>query len=785
MNLKKIITMLCVLLAGVLIGWIGQTRFGVLSSADSADSGHEGHGHGEGSAQVTVWNGRFEIFLEHPPIVVNEPTEFVTHVSDLVTLEPRRKGPVTFILQYGDETPIKHIEPKPARDGIYIPELTFPKPGQWRISLAIPYLGKDHVIDLPPFEAYASEAQAHNAPPAQQIEGISFLKERQWEISMKTELVESRSLLNRNGLVVPESAVIGEGSKSVAFVQLAGETFEERKVELGSRADGLVQVLSGLFSGERVVTKGADAVEEAAHANEGEQVVHLSEEDIARFAIEIGTAGPGEIRVSVRLPGQIKINTDRMAHIIPIAMGVVRQVTKSVGDTVAEGEVLAWLESTELGKAKVQYLSKLAEVGCCSIDLTRAEQVNENITRLLETLKTSPSLETLREKNGGAMDKNHSALVSAYAEFNFAKAVYLREKSLFEQKITSEQDYLTAESSFKKADALYAATRDSTSFEVQRSLLEAQRAQQIRKIELKGAERSLYVLGLTADDIKQITLAGQSQLSETEEELPCAAPCNDPNCESCAKAGADLKITDATEYDEHSEEEGPCNDPNCEECAKNKAEKKVAGPVDFTRSDDKLSWYPLRAPFAATVIEKHITLGEKLSGETSAFTVADLRTVWVDLNVHQKDLPLLKKGQLAVVSAGPGVPKVQGRISYVDPIVGESTRTALVRIVLDNTSGLLRPGTFVTAEVLVEQVAAKVAVERDVLQSVDNETTVFVRTGHGFEPRVVTLGRWDDTLVEITSGLNPGDQIATKNSFRLKAELKKDSGGHAGHGHAH
>jgi hypothetical protein len=103
----------------------------------------------EKTAQVTVWSERFEIFLEHRLIVVNTPTKFITHVTDLTTLEPRKEGPLTFILRRDSEEPITYVEPTPARDGIYIPELTFPKPGEWILSLRIPSAGQEHVVELP------------------------------------------------------------------------------------------------------------------------------------------------------------------------------------------------------------------------------------------------------------------------------------------------------------------------------------------------------------------------------------------------------------------------------------------------------------------------------------------------------------------------------------------------------------------------------------------------------------------------------------------------------------
>ncbi|MBT9140466.1 MAG: hypothetical protein DDT30_01043 [Dehalococcoidia bacterium] len=228
---------------------------------------HIGHG-AEKSSQVTVWTERFEIFLEHAFIVANTPTKFITHVSDLQTLKPRGKGPVTFILRRGSETPDKHIARAPVRDGIYIPELTFPLPGEWSLSLVIPLEGKDHLVELPPFEVYGSHEEVDRAPFPKEIAGISFLKEQQWKMLTRAEPVGRRKAIGQETLVVPESALIDENGKPVAFVQVAGETFEKRYLELGNRDNDFVEVLSGLSDGERVVTKGAYAIAEAERKKE-------------------------------------------------------------------------------------------------------------------------------------------------------------------------------------------------------------------------------------------------------------------------------------------------------------------------------------------------------------------------------------------------------------------------------------------------------------------------------------------------------------------------------------
>lgn len=846
-----------VIIIGIVLWHTGNLHIGSHDHSEVDSAVDDAHQHGDENSQITVWDERFEIFLEHPLIEVNESVPFVTHVSDLVTLEPRKNGPVTFILQLGSAAPIKHTESEPARDGIYIPELTFPKPGDWNVSLAIPLNGEDHNISLPPIKVYSSHHELHAVLPTGQVDGISFLKEQQWKIPTKTETVQLQQTGDTQSLAVPKSAIIDEGQEHVVFVQLTGETFEKRSVETGLSAGGFIQILSGLTAGERVVTKGADAVAEAQHATGNhdhahEQVVDLTPDEIERFEIECSTAGPGQIDVHVRVPGQIMINTDRMAHIMPNASGVVRQVFKNAGEKVKAGEILAWLESSELGKAKVDYLTKWAELGCCSMDLTRAQQISNSTNELLEILKSSPSLEAIRKADSEALDENHTLLVSAYAELALAKSAYEREKSLYEKKISSEKDYLAAENDYKKADAKYAATRDSIAFNVMRNLLEAQRAQQVRQIELKGAERNLYVLGLSTEDINNIQSYAQGQKPGGGNEEICTDPncpecaakraaqqaqsiivktsiddiqdigtvaqehdhekdeeqeCNDPNCPHCtaeraAKQEQSIVVKASTndmndiryvtqEHDHDEGEEQKCDDDpncNCPECAPERAEQAATQPlvVEACNQDERLAWYPLRAPFDATVIEKHITHGEKLSVESSAFTVADLSTVWVDLNIYLKDLPLIKPGQSVTVTTAPHPGKVEGIISYVGPIVGEKTRTALARVVLDNISGELRPGTFVTAEVLVDKATAKVVVPKNVIQDIDDEPTIFIKSDHGFEPRAVTLGRFNDVNVEILSGLKPGEQIVTKNSFRLKAELEKVAGGaHAGHGHVH
>ncbi len=199
-------------------------------------------------------------------------------------------------------------------------------------------------------------------------------------------------------------------------------------------------------------------------------------------------------------------------------------------------------------------------------------------------------------------------------------------------------------------------------------------------------------------------------------------------------------------------------------------------------SNETLAPYPLRTMIDGTVIAKHITLGESASPDRFTFEVADLSTVWADLGVYQRDLDRIRVGQPVRVETGVDGQVAEGVITYVTPVVEESTRTATARVVLDNADGGWRPGIFVVAHVKVSSRDVAVAVPRTALLELHGEQVVFVRDEHGFEARHVVIGSGNDSTVEILSGLLPGEQYAAAGSFTLKAELEKST---FGDGHAH
>lgn len=189
--------------------------------------------------------------------------------------------------------------------------------------------------------------------------------------------------------------------------------------------------------------------------------------------------------------------------------------------------------------------------------------------------------------------------------------------------------------------------------------------------------------------------------------------------------------------------------------------------------DDTLTRYEVVAPFTGTVLNKRITLGEMRKEDYEAFVISDLDSVWANIIVSQKDMPYVKKGQTVTISTGNGIPDAQGVIAYLEPVVGDKTRSATARVVLPNPEKQWSPGLFVTAKVTVKTVDVGILVPEAALQTIEGKSVVFVREGEGFEARTVKVGRQNGTHVEILSGVNHGDQFVSKQSFLLKADLGK------------
>jgi cobalt-zinc-cadmium efflux system membrane fusion protein len=186
---------------------------------------------------------------------------------------------------------------------------------------------------------------------------------------------------------------------------------------------------------------------------------------------------------------------------------------------------------------------------------------------------------------------------------------------------------------------------------------------------------------------------------------------------------------------------------------------------------------PIASPVGGIVIEKAVTQGEVVSPEKTLFLVADLSTLWVVIDVYEKDISRLKVGTGVKVSVTAFPDKVfQGKISYIADVVDEKTRTEKARVTIDNAGGLLKPGMFAYVLMEARNVVGErlIAVPEEAVQIDGRARFVFVRVSPDkFKRRDIETGRSLGQSLEVTAGLKDGEVVAVKGAFILKSELKK------------
>jgi membrane fusion protein, heavy metal efflux system len=186
---------------------------------------------------------------------------------------------------------------------------------------------------------------------------------------------------------------------------------------------------------------------------------------------------------------------------------------------------------------------------------------------------------------------------------------------------------------------------------------------------------------------------------------------------------------------------------------------------------------PVASQVGGIVIEKAVTQGEVVNPEKTLFMVADLSTLWVVIDIYEKDMSRFRVGTGVKVQVTAFPDKVfKGKISYIADVVDEKTRTEKARVTIDNASGLLKPGMFATVLIEARNVGAKriITVPGEAVQIESATHYVFVQVAPDkFKRRDIETGRSLGKSLEVTAGLKEGEMVAVKGGFTLKSELKK------------
>jgi len=179
----------------------------------------------------------------------------------------------------------------------------------------------------------------------------------------------------------------------------------------------------------------------------------------------------------------------------------------------------------------------------------------------------------------------------------------------------------------------------------------------------------------------------------------------------------------------------------------------------------------VNAPIAGQVVEQNVAVGQLLQpGATQCFVISDIGTVWVLVNVYQKDLPYIAVGDPVAIQTDSYPDLFHGRISYVAASLDPNTRTLQARIETANPAHKLKKDMYVVASVDAGTVHNAIAVpDAAVLRDSENQPFVYIDVGNNqFGRRSVTLGESSKGETEITAGLKPGDRIIGDGSLFLQ-----------------
>lgn len=186
----------------------------------------------------------------------------------------------------------------------------------------------------------------------------------------------------------------------------------------------------------------------------------------------------------------------------------------------------------------------------------------------------------------------------------------------------------------------------------------------------------------------------------------------------------------------------------------------------------------LYSPIDGIVLKRDVFRGMFVKPDTQLYEIADISTVWVNADIYEYELSMIREGQEATVTLSyyPGQ-TFRGRVIYIYPYLAEKTRTVRARFELQNTPDWkLKPGMFSNVEVKVA-LGPRLAVPEEAVLDSGTRRVVFVDHGQGrFDPREVKLGAKVAGYYEVLSGVAKGEKVVTSANFLLDSESRLKSG---------
>jgi cobalt-zinc-cadmium efflux system membrane fusion protein len=184
------------------------------------------------------------------------------------------------------------------------------------------------------------------------------------------------------------------------------------------------------------------------------------------------------------------------------------------------------------------------------------------------------------------------------------------------------------------------------------------------------------------------------------------------------------------------------------------------------------SQIPVIAPVGGEVVERLVGPGQLLiAGATQIFTISDMSTVWVLVNVYQGDMAYVQPGDSVDITTDSYPDVFHGTISYVAPALDPTTRTLQARIVTNNPGKKLKKDMYVSASVSAGAIRDALTVpDAAVLRDSENMPFVYAQTkvSNQFERRLVKIADSQSGRTQITDGLKEGERVVADGALFLQ-----------------
>jgi len=483
-----------------------------------------------------------------------------------------------------------------------------------------------------------------------------------------------------------------------------------------SLVGGVAWWFSGLRAHEdphRIEDDNADSRE--PNASTEASFVTLTDSKLSVADIETESVTRNTLTHTHSVPGRVTYNENRHVEVVAPTSGILTEVLVNPGDTVAAGEILAWLNSPELGSARADVLQRQATADLTEKLAERAQLLERNVKLVTSMLSQRKDFEDVREQCKGLLLGDHRRkLFGAYARVELAESMVVRTAPLAKSGALSQQALQERQAELRTARSALDADCEQANLDVWTECKEA--------------------VSVSEDAERRVMIARQHLDS-----LLLTVSVRDPN---------------STVIDGPSAEDGS---------------------QDLTQ----LSQVPILAPIDGTIESRSFSASERVQTADALFVLADTTSLWIEAEIRENDWPAVRTENGALLNVTvPALNNalLTATVEYIGREVQPGTNAVPIVAQFSNSNGQLRPGLFVRVSVPVEEKPNVLTVPLRSVLSHEGRSFVFVSEGkHDFRKVDVVIGDEGEERIEVQSGLTEKDSVVTTGAFLLKSELLLES----------